>query len=192
MRSWLLLAAAGLSLAACSPSASEEDTASNASAAAPAAKPTSVATIHDLMEHMVAPSADTLWNATAVISDERGTRDLSPKTAEDWERLEGAAITLAESQTLLVARGRQILPDGEASAPGGTLDAAQMRKLIDAEQADWHAHAAAMQATSTKALRAIRAKDLKALDAVGGEIDAVCESCHQRFWYPPEAGAKAP
>jgi hypothetical protein len=36
----------------------------------------------------------------------------------------------------------------------------------------------------TEALRAIEAKNVAGLDAVGEKLDAACESCHRTYWYP--------
>ena len=35
-----------------------------------------------------------------------------------------------------------------------------------------------------EALRAIEAKNVAGLDAVGEKLDAACESCHRTYWYP--------
>jgi hypothetical protein len=39
-------------------------------------------------------------------------------------------------------------------------------------------------------LRAIDAKDPKAMVEVGGAMDEICEACHVVFWYPGQPPAK--
>ena len=34
-------------------------------------------------------------------------------------------------------------------------------------------------------LDAIDKKDVARLESIGSDLDAVCESCHLTFWYPP-------
>ena len=46
------------------------------------------------------------------------------------------------------------------------------------------AFAVALRMTGLQALEAIDAHDARALLRVGGSLDAVCEACHLRFWYP--------
>jgi hypothetical protein len=166
---------------ACSRSAERQ---SNAGA------PTLVATIHEIMEHIVAPSADEVWNSTAVLTDESGVHDLSPQSDAEWEKLRGAAVMLAEAPNLMAAPGRKVVPPGETIGAGGTLDAAAIQERMDEQHAEFATNAAALQASAVKALKAIDARDKKALADIGGEIDEVCESCHKRFWYPEDVPAK--
>lgn len=161
-------------------------------AATPPAGPTPVSSIHDLMEHVIEASAYTLWDATAITTDETGTHNGHPQTDADWARLRSAAITLSEAPNLLLMPGRAIVPPGVVMEAGGTLDAAAIEARIKDRSASFKAHALGLQSQALKALAAVDARDLAALDRMGGDIDAACEACHVEFWYPPAPEAKKP
>src|SRR6476619_932513 len=60
------------------------------------------ATIKDIMDSMVDPSADILWESVATIVSAKGTEERRPKTDEDWANVRRAAIRLIEGPNLLV------------------------------------------------------------------------------------------
>jgi hypothetical protein len=154
--------------------------------------PHKVAAIHDLMADVVMPQTDILWNSTAILTDESGTHDMSPKTDQDWQNLRNAAIILAETQNLLAMPGRKVVPDGETLEGGGTLSADQIQTRVSEQHDDFVQHTGEMQRLAVQAIKNIDAHDLKALDKTGAQIDQVCESCHLEFWYPPQGKAKKP
>jgi len=88
---WLLLV--GISLlvaAACSRSASPRES---------PLRPTS--TIKDIMDSMVDPSADVLWESVATIVTAAGTEERQPKTDDDWKNVHRHAVILVEATNLL-------------------------------------------------------------------------------------------
>jgi hypothetical protein len=154
--------------------------------------PHKIAAIHDLMADVVMPQTDILWSSTAVLSDETGVHDMSPKTEEDWQKLRNAAMILAETQNLLAMPGRKVVPDGDTLEGGGTLSADQIQTRVSEQHDDFVKHTGEMQKLAVQAIANIDARNLKALDKTGAQIDQVCESCHLEFWYPPQGQAKKP
>ena len=61
---------------------------------APAVDPPfrATSTIRELMQSMVAPSAQGLWDSVGRVSDAKGTRDLEPKSAEEWAAVRRHAV----------------------------------------------------------------------------------------------------
>jgi hypothetical protein len=141
--------------------------------------------VKDLMESIVDPSADTLWGAAGTVIDQQGTQDMSPKTPEDWLNVRRAAVRILEGANLLMMRGREAAPVGTKSeAPGVELEPAEIAGLIKKKRKSFDAFAKELQALGSEALRASEAKDVPLLEDVGGRMEAVCEGCHQTFWYP--------
>jgi len=145
------------------------------------------ATLAELMESVVMPAADVLWNAVAVNVTANGIEESAPETDEDWARVRWAAVELEEAANLIVIRGRAVdVPGAESEAPDVELGPAEIAKLIDGNRAAWVSYAHALQATAIEAVRAVDARDLDAITDVGGAIDAACEACHTQFWYPEQ------
>src|SRR5262245_29064576 len=70
-------------------------------AAAPEYVPTS--TIKELMQSIVDPSADVVWNSVNIIqTTEKGTVENRPKTDEDWAKIRHSAVALSEAANLLM------------------------------------------------------------------------------------------
>ncbi len=142
-------------------------------------------TIKDLMDSIIDPSADALWNAAGTVVDEKGIRDLLPRTDDEWHDVRRAAVRIIEGSNLLMMPGREAAPPGTPSdAPGVELESPEINALIKKNQAGFDAFAAALQAVGVEALHASEAKDSDALLEIGAKMEEVCESCHQTFWYP--------
>jgi hypothetical protein len=146
--------------------------------------------VKDLMESIVDPSADALWGAAGTVIDKQGIQDMSPKTPEDWLNVRRAAVRIVEGANLLMMQGREAAPVGTKSeAPGVELEPAEIAGLIKKKRKSFDAFAKALQALGVEALRASEAKDVPLLEDIGGRMEAVCEGCHQTFWYPQDKQA---
>jgi hypothetical protein len=146
--------------------------------------------VKDLMESMIDPSADTLWGAAGTVIDKQGTQDMSPKTPEDWLNVRRAAVQIVEGANLLMMRDREAAPAGTKSeAPGVELEPAEIAGLIKKKRKSFDAFAKALQTLGFEALRATEVKDVASLEDIGGRMEAVCEGCHQTFWYPQDKQA---
>jgi hypothetical protein len=145
--------------------------------------------VKELMDAIVDPSADTLWNAVGTIVDkEKGIQELAPKTPEEWQDVRNAAVRIIEGGNLLMMPNRAVAPAGTKSAtPGVELEPAEIAALIKNDRRSFDGFARELQALGGEALRAIEAKNVELLMDVGARMDGVCESCHQTFWYPPKA-----
>jgi hypothetical protein len=54
------------------------------------------------MEHVLGPAAAIIWKVNALVIDEKGEHDLSPKSDDDWEQIVSGAATLAEATNALM------------------------------------------------------------------------------------------
>jgi hypothetical protein len=117
-----------------------------------------VADVKQLMQGIVDPSADAVWQSVATIFTKKGMEERRPHTKAEWDAVRSHAMTLTESGNLLMMPGR--------AKDGG----------------DWMKFAQELIDTSAVALRAAEAKDADKLLDVGGRIDEVCERCHKKYW----------
>src|SRR6478672_928505 len=104
-----------------------------AAAAGPPFRATS--TIRELMQSIVAPSAQGLWDSVGRVSDAKGTRDLEPKSDEEWAAVRRHAVSLMESTNLLLIPGRHVAREGQQTLkaddalPGSELPPSEIEKL---------------------------------------------------------------
>jgi len=143
--------------------------------------------IEEIMESIVMPSAQVIWDSVAVIVNEKGTIETKPQTEEDWEKLRWQAVTLIEATNLVIMPGRSAARPGAASEnPGAELEPQQIQALIDKQRPAFIEHAHVLHEAAMSALRAIDARNIDGISDAGGAIDEACESCHLQFWYPPQ------
>jgi hypothetical protein len=188
---WGLCVAGGALLvaAACAPKA---EAPANAPAAASTPAPTSAtdfrttATIKDIMDSVVDPSADYIWDSVSTIVTRKGTEERRPRTDMEWKEVRRRAIALVEATNLLIMDGRKVAKPGEKSEnPEVELGPDDIQGLIDADHASLIKFAHGLHDAGMKALAAIDKKDADALSDSGEAIDEACEQCHLKYWYPP-------
>ena len=143
---------------------------------------------------MIAPSAQGLWDSVGRVSDAKGTRDIEPKSDEDWAAVRRHAVSLMESTNLLLIPGRHVAREGaqtlkaDDAEPGAELPPSKIEKLLDQNWAAWTAMAQNLHGSAASMLDAIDKKDVARLESTGSDLDGVCEACHLTFWYPrPQA-----
>ena len=161
------------------------------SAPAPAASDApqyeAAATVKDIMQSIVDPAADQVWNAVTTVQTAKGTEETVPKTAEDWLKVRHGAVTLSEAANLLMMPGRHVAqPHEKSETPGVELEPAEMEVLIDKDRAAFNQRAKALHEAGMAALAAADAKDAQKLFEVGEQIEHACENCHSNYWYPNE------
>jgi hypothetical protein len=161
-----------------------------APAAAPAAPPPPflvTASIQELMDAVIDPSADALWDSVSITSTAKGTVFHQPHSDEEWQQARRHAIALVEGTNLLVMDGRKLVAPGSAVLDQGTsgvLSAAEGQKLFDAKHPTFVQFARALREAGTQMLTAIDKKDPTGMMNAGAAMDGVCENCHLTFWYP--------
>lgn len=150
------------------------------------------ATVEDLMRVMVDPAADALWDAVVVTSTLDGLEEQRPDTDEAWLALERHAILLLEAGNLLQMQNRPVAgPDSVSELPGVDLAPADIATRRAESPDAWQRSARALHDTGVVMLEAIRARDVETLLAGGDRLDATCENCHSRFWYPTSPASRA-
>jgi hypothetical protein len=169
-------------------------------AAAPVPGPPYVLTgaIKDIMEGVIEPSADVIFESVAVINDASGSRETVPRTDEEWARVEHNALMLAEAANLIMMPGRAIARADQASTKSDEavpeLTPPQIQQKIDADRSRWNQHATVLLQQATRALQLARTRSVAGLYEVGGDLDEACENCHLEYWYPnaarPPGGAR--
>lgn len=186
---WVLCAAGGALLVAGACSSSQSAT------PAPAAKPAdtaaadfrTTATIKDIMDSVVDPSADYIWDSVSTIVTRKGVEERRPRTDMEWKEVRRRAVALVEATNLLIMNGRKVAQPGEKSEnPGIELGPEDIQGLIDADHAALVKFAHGLHDAGMKALAAIDKKDADALSDSGEAIDEACEQCHLKYWYPPD------
>jgi hypothetical protein len=183
-RGRLVPALAALCITAAACGKSEPAPAATASDA-PQYQPT--ATVKDLMQSIVDPSADLVWNAVTTVQTAKGTVDKAPQTPEEWLKVRHGAVGLSEGANLLMMPGRHVAQAHEKSdTPGVELEPAEMEVLINKDRAAFIQRAKALHEAGMAAVAAADAKDAQKLFEVGEQIEQACENCHSHYWYPNE------
>jgi hypothetical protein len=151
------------------------------------------ATIKDLMQSIVDPAADQVWNAVTTVQTAAGTVETVPKTDEDWLKVRHGAVGLSEAANLLIMPGRHVArPHEKSETPGVELEPAEMEVLINKDRAAFNRRAKALHEAGMAAVAAADAKDTQKLFEVGEQIENACESCHSNYWYPNEKIPQVP
>jgi hypothetical protein len=149
------------------------------------------ATIKDLMDSMVDPNADFVWDSVASVVDAKGITEKAPHTDEEWADVRHHTISLLEATNLLVMPGRKVAKPGEkADDPKVELSPDQIQALVDQDRESWMKLAHGLHDAVMVALKAVDAKDTEGLLNSGDGIDKACENCHLKYWYPNEAKAQ--
>lgn len=149
------------------------------------------ATIKDIMDSMVNPSGEFVFESVQRISDEHGIHEKAPRTDADWEEVREHVIVLLEAPNLLVMPGRKDAPpDVKSQNPGIELEPAQIQKLIDGDRPAFIRRARRLQDAAAIALKAVNEKNKDELFKAEDGIDQACENCHLHYWYPNDKRAQ--
>ena len=104
-----------------------------------------VADIHHMMDWILDPAADVIWDSAGFIITAEGEQDLSPTTEDAWAHVVHNAAVVAEGGNLLMMPGRSA---GE----------------------DWNEYSRGLVAAGRLAIEAAEAKDAEALFDAGGRF----------------------
>src|SRR5437870_6480404 len=130
------------------------------------------ATIKDIMDSVVDPSAEFLFESVAEIADEQGVREKAPQTDEEWREVRLRAIALVEAPNLLVMSGRVVARPAEKSQnPQVELQPEQIQALLDADHRGFVDRAKVLQDAAVLALKAADARNKDALFSACEQLD---------------------
>ncbi len=148
------------------------------------------ATVKDIMDSIVDPSADVLWEAVATTISAAGTEQRAPQTDEEWVNLRRRTVQLIEATNLLLIPGRHVARPGEkAEDPKIQLGPEQIETLINEDRQQWTSRAHGLHDAALVAQQAIEARNAEALLDAGDVLDKACENCHITYWYPRKPAA---
>ena len=148
------------------------------------------ATVKDIMDSIVDPSADVLWESVATIITAAGTEQRAPQTDEEWVNLRRRTVQLIEATNLLLIPGRHVARPGEkAEDPKIQLGPEQIEALINEDRQQWTSRAHGLHDAALVAQKAIEARNAEALLDAGDVLDKACENCHLIYWYPRKPAA---
>src|SRR5213594_3471484 len=100
------------------------------------------ATIKDIMDSMVDPGSDVIWDSVETIVSAKGTEEKMPRTDEEWKNVRRHAIMLLEATNLLLIPGRHVAKPGEkAEDPKVELNPEQIEELMNKDKESWVKHA---------------------------------------------------
>jgi hypothetical protein len=151
------------------------------------------ATIRDIMDSMIDPDADFIWDAVSITINFKGTEEKKPRTDEEWAELRRHAISLMEASNLLIMPGRRVARPGEKPEdPSVELPFEEIQRMIDQDRQSWQKMAHGLHDATARVLDAIEKKDSQGLLDTGDGIFQACESCHIKYWYPSETKQQQP
>jgi hypothetical protein len=197
-RGWAIGWAALLFVSAlASQQCSSKPTSANTSAATPVAPSldSSLAptlSVKELMEHIIDPTADWVFDAAVVDISHKGVVETKPLNEEDWLKVERGGWLLAESTNLLKIPRRMVPAEeeGKPHQPGDPeLPPDQIQAKIEKDRALWYKYADGLKAAALDAVKVAKARDVDALFKAGSDIDKACEQCHLEYWYPGDRAA---
>ncbi|MWV26858.1 hypothetical protein [Aurantiacibacter rhizosphaerae] len=115
-----------------------------------------------MMVEQVQPTSETYWNAVQYISDENGSREVTPQNDAEWERT-------AEAARQLASYGEQL----------------QQPQYAEGHGSDWMAYSQGLVEVAGQAEAAANAKDPAKVLEIGGTLYNVCSSCHEKYMSEP-------
>jgi hypothetical protein len=156
----------------------------------PQAEYRTTATVKDIMDSLVDPGSDYIWDAVETVVSAKGVEEKKPRSDDDWKEVRRHAIMLMEATNLLQIPGRHVAKPGEkADDPKVELAPEQIEDKISKDRASWIKYAHGLHDATMEAFKAIEAKDAEGLLNAGDGIDNACEKCQLQYWYPNEKAA---
>jgi hypothetical protein len=161
-------------------------------AATPGAQPLlgdmkAVVSVKELMQYMIDPIADNIFDAVWTDINPKGVINYEPKTDEDWDKVKTGAVTLAEGIYLLKVP-RPFTPPGDVNNSTGPnppeLSPTQIKAKLDKDPVLWNAKIEALRNVALEVMDVVKKKDVNALFEASEDLDEACEACHLEYWYP--------
>lgn len=148
---------------------------------------TPVVSVKELMENMIDPLSDNVFDAVWWDNTSKGVIEHKPVSDEDWEKVKTGAVGIVEGIELLKVR-RPWTPAGDLNNSQGPnapeLSPTQIQAKLDKDPVLWTAKIQALRNVGLEVLEIVKKKDASALWQAGGDLDDACEACHLEYWYP--------
>lgn len=119
-----------------------------------------VTDVKRLMQAVIDPAADHLWDAVGSVSDSNGTVEFAPTSPEEWDAVRNSAYIVAESGNLLMMEGRA------------------------RDRGEWMTLSRAMIEAGRQAALAAEKRDKDAVFEAGGVVYEACSKCHAAYLIP--------
>jgi len=148
-----------------------------------------VASIQEVMQAFVDPSADAIWDSVSTTITKKGVEEKHPQTDAEWQALRLHAIRVVEGASLLQVTGRKVVQDGvtlEDNHVESNAKAEDIAASIANHPRAFAAAAEILRNSAVHVLAAIDARDVQQLVVTGSALDAACEGCHLSYWYPKQ------
>lgn len=116
-----------------------------------------VATLEEVMHHMVIPNAQVVWKSVGTIYTPGKVEEIQPRTEEEWLNVEASATILTEAGNLLMMQGRAI------------------------DRGPWIERAKALREAGASLQQAAKARDVSAVFERGGHLFDACQGCHFQY-----------
>ena len=159
-------------------------------AAAPQAPLRAIATVKDIMDGLVDPASDAVFDAVGTVVTLDSTVEKFPKNDEEWAAVRKGALMMTEGANLLMIGGRHIArPHEKSENPQIELEPVEIEARVAKDRPAWIKLAQGLFEAGSQAVKAAEAKDVEALLAAGDTLDTACENCHLRYWYPDQVEA---
>jgi hypothetical protein len=148
---------------------------------------TPVVSVKELMENMIDPLSDNVFDAVWWDNTAKGIEEHKPVSDEDWEKVKTGAVGIVEGIELLKVP-RPWTPAGDLNNSQGPnapeLSPTQIQAKLEKDPVLWLAKIQALRNVGLEVLEIVKKKDSNALWQAGGDLDDACEACHLEYWYP--------
>jgi hypothetical protein len=122
--------------------------------------PPPVATVLEIMDGIVSPAAQVVYDSVATIVDKDGINETRPKNDREWQNVAGNAAALIEASEMLKMEGR--------------------RK----DEADWVTISTAMGTAAAELRAAAQKQDAEGILNGGERLNNSCDNCHRKYQVP--------
>jgi hypothetical protein len=116
-----------------------------------------VATVKQLMDGIIGPSATVVFDSVGTTVDATGIHEKQPSTETEWAAVGASAAALVESANLLMVGDRAV------------------------DKGEWATMSKALADAGMTVLKATQAKDAQGILAAGETLNASCDSCHGQY-----------
>jgi len=137
------------------------------------------------MQKQVNPAALAIWDVGNNAMNDAGGIDPALMDDAKWSKLAEAAGQLsAVGKAIAAATNFKAAAEDNTAVGEGEIAMAEVQRHVDADTAGFRQMGAAMAEHADKLGAAAQARDAAQAGEIVSQMDAVCESCHSRYWYP--------